>query len=158
LSADVWYLYLTSEQVWNGDEGGTEASDPTRRFGMDVEGSVDATPWLTLDGNVTFSHGTFVANQGNGGALALAPRWMGSGGITAHDAKMGYVAVRARGIGDRPGNDEGTLTAQGYLIFDVMAGHKFNKVDLNLTVNNALNADWREAQFADTSRVTPTAP
>ena len=30
--------------------------------------------------------------------------------------------------------------------------------DVGLTVNNALNADWREAQFAEESRVTPTAP
>jgi hypothetical protein len=30
-------------------------------------------------------------------------------------------------------------------------------VNLNVTINNLLNADWREAQFADESRVTPTA-
>ena len=64
----------------------------------------------------------------------------------------------ARGIADRPGNDDNTLTAQGYLIFDLMAGRSFGKrVNLNLTINNLLNADWREAQFAEASRVTPTA-
>jgi hypothetical protein len=122
-SADVWYLHLSSEQVWSGDAGGTEASDPTRRFGLDVEGSVEATPWLTLDGNLTWAHATFVANRGNNGALALAPRWMGSGGATVH-GKTGFVALRARGIGDRPGNDDGSLTAEGYLIFDVIAGKR----------------------------------
>lgn len=156
VSADVWYLHLSSEQVWSGDAGGTEPSDATRRFGIDVEGSVDATPWLSLDANVTWAHATFVANRGNGGALALAPRWMGSGGATVHD-KTSFVAVRARGIGDRPGNDDGTLTAQGYLIFDVIAGKQIGSVDLNLTINNALDADWREAQFAEESRVTPAS-
>ena len=82
VAADLWYLYLTSEQVWSGDNGGTEPSDPTRRFGLDLEGSVDATSWLALDANVTWAKSTLVANQGNGGALALAPRWMGSVGIT----------------------------------------------------------------------------
>jgi hypothetical protein len=157
VSADIWYLRLDSEQVWSGDAGGTEPSDPTRRFGLDMEGSVDALPWLSLDANVTWAHATLVANQSNGGALALAPKWMGSGGITVHD-KRGFVAVRTRGIGDRPGNDDGTLTAQGYLIFDVMAGKQLGKVDVNVTVNNALDASWREAQFAEASRVTPTAP
>lgn len=157
VSADVWYLRLSSEQVWSGDAGGTEASDPTRRFGLDMEGSVDATQWLSLDANVTWAHATFVANAGNNGALALAPRWMGSGGVTVHDNKN-FIAVRTRGIGDRPGNDDGSLTAEGYLIFDVMAGTQIRKMDLNLTINNALNADWREAQFAESSRVTPTAP
>lgn len=79
VSADVWYLHLTSEQVWSGDNGGTEPSDPTRRFGLDLEDSVDATSWLSLDANATWAKSTLVANRGNGGALALAPRWMGSG-------------------------------------------------------------------------------
>jgi outer membrane receptor protein involved in Fe transport len=156
VSADVWYLHLSSEQVWSGDAGGTEPSDPTRRFGIDVEGSVAATPYLSLDGNITWAHATFVANRGNAGALALAPRWMGSGGATLHGDKQ-FVALRARGIGDRPGNDDGTLTAEGYLIFDLVAGRKFGGMDLNLTVNNLLNTEWREAQFAEESRVTPTS-
>lgn len=44
------------------------------------------------------------------------------------------------------------------MIVDVIAGTTVGKVDLNLTVNNALDADWREAQFAEESRVSPTAP
>ena len=66
--------------------------------------------------------------------------------------------MRARGIGDRPGNDDGPLTAEGYSILDVIAGRRVGSADLGLTINNALDADWREAQFAERSRVTPTAP
>jgi len=156
LSADVWYLRLTSEQVWSGDAGGTEASDPTRRFGLDIEGSIAATPWLSLDANLTFARSTLVANQGNGGALALAPRWMGSGGIAVHD-KRSFVSLRGRGIGDRAGNSDGSLTAEGYLIFDVVAGTTLGSFGLELTIANLLNAAWREAQFAEDSRVAPTA-
>lgn len=155
LSADLWYLHLSSEQVWSGDAGGTEPSDPTRRFGLDVEGSVDATPWLSLDANVTWAKSTLVANQGNGGALALAPKWMGSGGVSVH-AKRGFVSVRARGIADRPGNDDGSLTAKGYLLFDVVAGKQLGGFDFELTIANLANTQWREAQFAEESRVMPT--
>ncbi|MBA3455139.1 MAG: TonB-dependent receptor plug domain-containing protein [Deltaproteobacteria bacterium] len=156
VSADLWYLYLTSEQVWSGDAGGTSPSDPTRRFGIDVEGSVDATSWLSLDANLTWAKSTLVANQGNGGALALAPRWMGSGGVSIHD-KHNFVSVRSRGIADRAGNEDGTLTAKGYLLFDLIAGKKVGKLDLELTVANLLNTKWREAQFAEESRVSPNA-
>jgi outer membrane receptor protein involved in Fe transport len=157
ISADVWYLHLASEQVWSGDVGGTEPSEPTRRFGLDLEGSVDATPWLSLDANVTWAHATAVGNAGNAGALALAPRWMGSGGFAVHDQR-GFVSLRARGIADRPGNDDGSLTAEGYLIFDLIAGRKLGRFDLELTVTNLLDSNWREAQFAETSRVSPAAP
>jgi outer membrane receptor protein involved in Fe transport len=156
VSMDVWYLHLSSEQVWNGDAGGTEASDATQRIGIDLEGSTDVTSWLSLDANVTFAQASFVANRGNGGAVALAPRWMGSGGVTAKRGKS-FVALRGRGIADRPGNEANTLIAEGYLIFDVIAGLERGSWGLNLTLNNLLNAEWREAQFAEESRVSPTA-
>ncbi|HLL22411.1 MAG TPA: TonB-dependent receptor, partial [Kofleriaceae bacterium] len=109
ISADVWYLHLASEQVWSGDAGGTEPADATRRFGIDVEGAIAATPWLSLDANITWSHATFVS----GAPLALAPRWMGAGGVTLR-GEPSFVALRARAIGDRVGNDDGSLTAEGY--------------------------------------------
>jgi outer membrane receptor protein involved in Fe transport len=157
-SADLWYLHLDSELVWSGDAGGTDASGATRRYGVDLEAEYAPVPWLRLDANASIAHSAFVANHGNGSALALAPKLMGQGGITLVKGDQ-FVALRARGIADRPGNDDDTLTAKGYLIFDLMAGRNFGKhVNVNLTVNNLLNADWREAQFADSSRITPTAP
>jgi len=64
-----------------------------------------------------------VQNAGNSNGLALAPKIMGQGGVTLIDGPQ-FIALRARGIGDRPGNDDGSLTVQGYQIFDVMAGRK----------------------------------
>ena len=82
---------------------------------------------------------------------------MSSGGVTVHDPR-GFLSVRARGIGDRPGNDDGSLTAEGYVVADLVAGKKLGKgLDLNLTINNVFDTDWREAQFAEESRVSPTA-
>jgi hypothetical protein len=142
--------------VWSGDNGGTEASDKTRRFGLDIEGSTDLTRWLSIDGNVTWAKSRFVANAGNAGAVALAPRWMGSAGLTAKRGES-FLALRGRGISDRPGNEDGSLTAEGYVIVDVIAGTRRGAWGLNLTINNVLDRDWREAQFAEESRVSPTA-
>ncbi|MFT3692191.1 MAG: TonB-dependent receptor [Kofleriaceae bacterium] len=156
-SADFWYLHLDSELVWSGDEGGTEASDATERYGVDLEGAYNPFPWLRLDANVSLAHSQFVQNAGNGNALALAPKAMGQGGITyIHD--IFSISLRGRGIADRPGNDTNTLTAKGYFIFDLIAtAQPTKKLGLNLTVNNLFNQDWREAQFADTSAITPGA-
>jgi outer membrane receptor protein involved in Fe transport len=158
VAVDLWYLHLDSELVWNGDEGGTDAAGPTRRYGVDVEAAYNPLPWLRFDGNISVAHSAYVANHGNGNALALAPKLMGQGGVTLVGGDH-FIALRARGIADRPGNDTGTLVAEGYLIFDLIAGQRLGKhIDLNLTVNNLLDSAWREAQFADSSRVTPTSP
>ncbi len=156
LAMDVWYLQLSSEQVWSGDAGGTEASDRTRRFGLDIEGSTQLTKWLSIDGNVTWAKSRFVANAGNSGAIALAPRWMGMAGFTAKRGEH-FVSLRGRGISDRAGNEDGTLTAEGYVVMDLVAGTRRGAWGFNLTVNNLLDTNWREAQFAEESRVSPTA-
>jgi hypothetical protein len=156
VAMDVWYLHLSSEQVWSGDNGGTEASEPTHRFGLDLEASAELASWLAVDGNVTWAKARFAANAGNGGAVALAPRWMGSAGVTAR-RKASFASVRGRGISDRPGSEDGALTAEGYVIVDVVAGTQRGAWGLNLTVQNLLDSAWREAQFAEASRVAPTA-
>ena len=131
---------------------------PTRRYGVDLEGAYDPLPWLRFDANVSLAHSQFVHNAGNGNGLALAPKIMGQGGVTVLQG-AGFVSLRGRGIGDRPGaDDDAALVAQGYFILDLVAGYKIGKLDLNLTLNNLLDSTWREAQFADSSRVTPTAP
>ena len=154
-SAAAWYLHLASEQVWSGDNGGTEPSDPTRRYGLDLELSWNPTSYLALDANVAVGRSTVVANQGNGGALALAPRLMGGAGISVLGATS-FASLRARGIDSRPANDDGSLRAQGYALLDLVAEHKVGKTSLGLTITNLLDSDWREAQFAEESRVTPT--
>jgi outer membrane receptor protein involved in Fe transport len=159
VSLDAWYLHLQSELVWSGDDGGTEASGPTRRYGLDAEAAYKPVSWLRFDANVTVAHSAFVGNAGNGGALALAPKLMGSGGVTwLHGT--GFVSLRGRGIGNRAGSDDDpSLIAKGYFILDLMTGiQATKKLSLNLTLNNLLNSTWREAQFADYSAVTPTSP
>ena len=156
LSAALWYLRLSSEQVWSGDLGGTEPSDPTRRYGLDLSGAWAAAAWLSVDANLSLARSTFVANRGNAGALALAPRLTGGGGVTL-SRRTSFVSLRARGIGDRPANDEDTLTAEGYLLFDLVASHRIGVFEVGLTLINLLDAKWREAQFAEESRVSPAA-
>ena len=155
-AAAFWYLNLDSEQVWSGDNGGTEPSDATRRFGADLSASWTPMPWLAVDANIALARSELVANRGNGGALALAPRLTGGGGVTALHGPS-FVSLRARGIGDRPANDDGSLTADGYLIFDLVASHKIGMFETTFTLLNLLDSEWREAQFADESRVSPTA-
>ncbi len=155
-SAAAWFLRLASEQVWSGDNGGTEPSDPTRRYGLDLDVAFHALPWLSIDANVAVGRSTLVANQGNNGALALSPRLMGGGGVTV-ERGLSFASLRVRGIDSRPANDDGSLVAEGYALVDLVAEHHLGKTSIGLTITNLLDSDWREAQFAEESRVTPTS-
>jgi hypothetical protein len=152
LAAALWYLHLSSEQVWNGDEGTTEPAGATVRYGLDTDAVWEATPWLSVDANVEIAHASFVANAGNGNALALAPKLLGGGGVTFHRGGT-MIALRGRGIGPRPANDSNTLTADGYFILDLVAAETIGRWRFGLTIDNLLDSAWREAQFAETSRL-----
>jgi len=84
--------------------------------------------------NVSVAHSTFVSDAGNGNALALAPKIMG-----LRDRRSRRVVRLSAGARHRRS-----------------VGQRCQRA--NLTINNLLNSDWREAQFADTSAVTPTSP
>jgi hypothetical protein len=114
--------------AWRGDPGGTELAGASRPSGLDLEGSVDATRWLSLDAHVAWVPPS---------APAPAPRWLGSGGITLHDERLGFVAMRVR-------------TAEG-LVVDAMVGRTLGAVDVALTLTNSLDAGEPDAELAVTA-------
>src|SRR5262249_8499984 len=73
LAGAAWLLDLQSELVWNGDQGGTSPSDPTRRYGIDLEARVQILPWLHADLDASFAKARYKTDSGNGNAVALAP-------------------------------------------------------------------------------------
>jgi TonB family protein len=156
-----WYTYLESEIVFRGDSGTFSPSDPSERYGADFELRGRLSPWLFADADLTLAHAEFVSSGGNGGAVALAPRIMYTGGLTArwHGFKG---AIRVRGVGDRPVIDPGDEAlfrlqgrpipqALGYAVVDAFVGYERPRWEALVTVENLLDTDWREAQFANRS-------
>jgi TonB family protein len=151
-----WLLDLDSETVWNGDDGTTAVSDPTRRYGVELEGRYEIFPWLAADGAVTFTHSQFSADRENGGGLALAPKQTWSGGVSArHDIGpgVGRAGLRFYGIGDRPASDDGVIVASGFTQFDLHVGYRMRRWDLALDIENLFNGNYRSAQFDAISRL-----
>src|SRR5690606_31594049 len=54
-----WWLDIDSELLFIGDAGNTEASRPSRRYGVEVANYYTLTDWLSLDLDVSFSHSEF---------------------------------------------------------------------------------------------------
>jgi outer membrane receptor protein involved in Fe transport len=45
------------------------------------------------------------------------------------------------------------LDAEGFTLFDAMAGYRYGDVELAIDVRNLFDAKWKETQFATTSRL-----
>src|SRR5262249_47442614 len=144
-----WLLDLDNETVWSGDEGSTEVSDATQRYGAEFETRFEFAPWLAVDGAVTFTHSQFAAaDRENGGGLALAPKQTWSGGLSGrHDLGPGVLraGLRFYGIGDRPASDDGVIVAPGFTQFDLHLGYRHRWFDIAVDVENLFNGQYRSA-------------
>ncbi len=153
LAGSVFRLDLDSELVWVGDEGTTEARGATRRQGLEAEARLKVLPWLFADADATLTRATYVQNAGNGDAVALAPTLILSGGVSARHPSGLYGRLGVLHLGDRPATEDRFLTAEGFTRVDATLGYRGSFYEVNVGVQNLLDTAWREAQFANVSRL-----
>ena len=154
-----WWLELDEELVFVGDAGETEISGKSRRIGIDIEGRAQLLSWLWVDTDVNLSSGKFVDEPSDANEIPLAPRMTSTGGLTAaHPSGFG-ANLRYRHIGDRPANEDSSVTAEGYTLVNIGLSYAFGPFKYFATVENLFDVDWNEAQFDTESRlVNETSP
>ncbi len=164
LAASFWLLDLDSEIVFVGDEGTTEAGGATRRIGGELEVRYRILDWLFFDVDYTQTVAKFRFEPDEADDVPLAPRFTVNGGVTARREDGFYGSVRMRAISSRPANEDNSIRAAGYTVWDLQLGKRFElpsawtggfakAVTLQLDILNLFDHDYREAQFATDSRL-----
>jgi outer membrane receptor protein involved in Fe transport len=151
--AAAWLLNLERELVYIGDEGSTELSGRTKRYGLDFEGRLKILSWLYGDGDVTVSTGKLRDEPKAANEIPLAPRVVAAGGLTVRHPSGLDGAIRLRHIGDRPANEDNSVVALGYTVLDLSASYRLGNYQFNVIMENLTDTDWNEAQFDTESRL-----
>jgi hypothetical protein len=149
----LWGLDLASELIYVGDEGTTEASGPSRRIGVDLEGRVRVLPWLWADADITLSRGRFPDQAAGADRIPLAPTITAIGGLTVRDTGPVSGGFRIRHVGSRAADQTNTVRALGHTVTELFSLWRVGPLDLMCSVDNLFDVDWNEAQFATTSRL-----
>jgi outer membrane receptor protein involved in Fe transport len=97
--------------------------------------------------DLNYSHGRSVNDPKGQNYIPLAPIWTSTGGITFTSNKGFNGSLRYRYVGDRPGNENYSLTATGYFITDAVINYTKPNYEIGLTINNIFNTRWKETQF-----------
>lgn len=153
LKATVWQLHSQQEFVYVGDEGIVEPAGRSQRTGFDFSGRYQPASWLYLDLDLNFAKPRLIDAEKGADHVPLAPTFTSIGGLTFKTKKGFNGSLRYRYLGDRPANEENTVTSQGYFIADAVASYRVKRIELQLTVENIFNTAWREAQFNTVSRL-----
>ena len=149
--ATYWFLDLSSELVFNGDDATTDARGRSHREGLEAGTKIRLLDWLTFTGDFTYTtHAEFVDTHE---AVPLAPVWTALADLTARLPWGLSSSIEMRYLGDRPADPDRTQTARGYTLFSSTTRYRYKDLEIFFSVENLTNTTWREAQFFFTSRL-----
>ena len=152
IDAAAWYLYLEQEFVYVGDAGIVEPSGETRRIGLDIGLRYQLTDWLFFNSDFNYAHARSLENEKDNDLIPLAPVFTSAGGLSwQHNNFTG--ALRYRYMHDRPAIEDNSIVAKGYYIMDLNANYEWKRLTLGFAIENLLNQEWNETQFATLSRL-----
>ncbi len=153
LQSSLWWLKLGQEFVYVGDAAIVEPGGVTVRYGVDFSARWQLTNWLFLDADLNVTKPRGLDEAGNPETyIPLAPTHTSIGGLTVkHRGFNG--SIRYRYLGDRPANEDYSLTAHGYFLLDAVLNYSFGPMQIGVSMENLTNVQWREAQFETTSRL-----
>ncbi len=160
LMATFWGLDLSSELVFVGDAGTTEARGATRRYGVEVGARGQIYGPLSFNGSLTWTHAEF---KDTGLAIPLAPELTAYAALLLRWPEGLSSQLQMTYLGVRPLNEERTVKAPSWLDFDLTERYQLpiklshGRLEAFLFVQNLFDAKWEGATFALTSRL-PNEP
>ena len=153
LQSAVWYLWLDQEFVYVGDEAVVEEGGKTERMGIDITARYEIYQNWFADFNLSIAKPRSLNVPADENLIPLAPKLVSTGGIT-YRKEMGFNgSLRYRLMGDRPANEDNSVVAKGYFVWDGTVNYTTKKWELGVSVQNIFNVKWKETQFDTESRL-----
>jgi hypothetical protein len=122
----LWWLDIDSELLFIGDAGNTEASRPSRRYGVEFANYYTPTEWLTLDADFSFSHARFRDGDGRNNHIPGSVESVVAAGFTVHDGNW-FGGMRLRYFGPRPLVENNDHRSDSTIVVSANAGYRFSQ-------------------------------
>ena len=157
-SIALWQLDLSSELVFVGDAGETEASGASRRHGIEFNTRYQARPWLSLDADVAFSQARFRSTQGEapnaGRYVPGAVRTVVSAGATVSERGPWFGQFQLRYFGPRPLLEDNSVRSTGTTLAYARVGYRLRPdVIVSMDVFNLFNRQANDIEYYYASRL-----
>ncbi len=153
LNATLWGLFLDQEFVYVGDAGIVEPSGKTRRVGVEVGARYQMLDWLYLYSDVNYTYARSTEEADGEDYIPLAPDFTAVGGLSFSDIGNFSGNLNYRYLGDRAANEDNSIVAEGYFVTDLNLNYHIKNWTVGIIVENLLDTEWNETQFATESRL-----
>ncbi|NOT38165.1 MAG: TonB-dependent receptor plug domain-containing protein [Saprospiraceae bacterium] len=148
-----WFIDLEDELVYVGDEAIVESSGHTIRHGLEAGFRSEIGKHFSLFGDASYTIARSAIGSERENFIPLASKWTATAGLNINDMKNFSASIKLRYLGNRPANEDYSIIAYGYTIVDVGVNYNVRNITISGVLDNALNRNWNEAQFATLSRL-----
>lgn len=153
VNSALWYLYSEQEFVYVGDVGIIEPSGRSRRLGVDLGIRYQLNNWLFFDADANYAYARSIDEPSGQNYIPLAPDLTSTAGLGLNNWNGFSGSLRFRFMNNRPANEDKSIIADGFAIFDVNLNYQYKGLLVGMSVENLFNTKWKETQFATESRL-----
>ena len=151
----LWQLAADSELLFVGDAGTTEASRPSRRYGVEWTNLYVPTDWLAIDADLAWSHARFRDKAPAGRHIPGAVAATANLGLTVDRLGPVFGALRLRYFGPRPLVEDNSVRSKASALTNLRLGYRLAaRSQLALDVYNLFDRKvndieyWYDSQLA----------
>lgn len=149
----LWYLELDSELLFVGDAGNTEASRPSRRYGIEWTNFYRPVPRLTLDFDFSHTISEFTDQDPAGDHIPGAFETILAAGASV-DLPYGFFSsLRVRYFSPRPLIEDNSERSGDTLLTNLQIGYKYKNFQAQLDVLNLLDSRDHDIDYFYASRL-----
>jgi outer membrane receptor protein involved in Fe transport len=159
LSADLFLIDRSNEQVYIPDDGSFEFKGPSRAYGFEVKSSIKLSRHVAFNGGVTKVMNAFYRGALPRVYVDSAPRLTGNAALTLAGWKGWSGSLRYRHIDNyRLDGEDPSIRASGFDVIDLSVTKQLSRrIDLNIAIDNLANKGYFETQNFFESRISPGA-
>jgi outer membrane cobalamin receptor len=149
-----WGLDIDSELIFVGDAGTTEASRPSRRYGVEWSNYYRILPWLTLDADLSISRARFRDGDPAGPFIPGAVQNVVAAGAAVDGLGDFFGSVRVRYFGPRPLLEDNSVRSEASTTVNALAGYELVRgLRAQVEVFNLFDAKASDIDYFYTSRL-----
>jgi outer membrane receptor protein involved in Fe transport len=153
-TVSLWYLGLDSELLFVGDAGTTAPGRPSRRVGVEWTNYARLTPWMTVDGDLSFSRARFTDRDPAGAFVPGSLDRVISAGLSVEPSRSIFGSLRLRHFGPRPLVEDASVMSRATSLWNGEVGYRFSpKARVVLEGYNLLDSKVADVDYFYTSRL-----
>ncbi len=150
----IWRLDLASELLFVGDAGTTEASRPSRRYGIEWTNYARLSSAVTADVDLAWSRAQFTDRDPAGPFIPGAAEVIASLGLTVDRARGFFGSARVRHVGGRPLVEDDSVRSKSTTLINGQLGyHLTPRLHIVLDVFNLFDAEASDIDYFYRSRL-----